>query len=426
MGARLYLVRLRNLRILAMFSVLRYGADSSLRLEWSERTRLAECGHPPDPPLANLKGAVAAAVAEPLEYPPLARAITPADRVVIALEEAVPQAAEIVAAVIDCLVGCGVDPAGLTVLQTAGDAAHRENDPRRALPASVRDQVTLATHDPGDHQRMAYLAASHRGNPIVLNRAIVDADVVLPIGRLGNYQTAVYHGIHAAVFPTFSDENTHRRFRRLEFQDSQRPRTKPRVHECDEVGWLLGLNFTIQVVPGPGDEVLHVVAGHFAAVRRRGAELYEAAWGSSVPRRASLVVAAIEGGAPQQTWQNVGRALAAAVPLAEDDGAIALCCELAGEPGPAVRRLAESPSREDALRQISEQCPHDTFAAVQVAAALEHADLYLLSRLDESLVEQLQIAPLSKPQELARLVRRHESCILLANAPHAHVAVAED
>jgi nickel-dependent lactate racemase len=409
-----------------MFSVLRYGAGSSIRLERSDETPLAERGNPSGPPLADLRAAVSEAIASPLEYPPLGRAITPADRVVLALEDALPRAPEIVAAVIDCLVGGGVDPAGLTVLQTAGDTAHGAPDPRRALPVSLRDQVTLATHDPGDRDRMTYLAASHRGNPILLNRVLVDADMVLPIGRLGNYETAVYHGIHAAVFPTFSDETTHRRFRRLEFHDSQQPRKKPRVHECDEVGWLLGLNFTIQVVPGPGDEVLHVVAGHFAAVRRRGGELYDAAWDSTVPRRASLVVAAIEGSAPRQTWQNVGRALAAAVPLVEDGGAIALCCDLAGEPGPAVRRLAESPSREDALQQISEECPADTFAAVQVAVARERADLYLLSRLDESLVEQLQIAPLSKPQELARLVRRHDSCILLANAPHAHVTVAED
>jgi hypothetical protein len=154
--------------------------------------------------------------------------------------------------------------------------------------------------------------------------------------------------------------------------------------------------------------------------------LYEAAWSWSAPRRASLVVAAIEGTAPQQTWQSVGRALAAAVPLVEDGGAIALCCELADEPGPAVQRLADSPSREAALRQIGEDCPVDALAAVQVAAAMEHADLYLLSRLDESLVEQLQMAPLAKPQEVVRLVRRFDSCIVLGNAHRARVTVVEE
>jgi len=409
-----------------MFSVLRYGAGSTLRLDWPENVQVAEFGTPAQPPLADLTGVVAAALAEPLDYPPLRRAITPADRVVLALEEGVPQAADVVAAVICCLIQSGVDPAGVTVLRTQGDAARGVQDLCRSLPAPLGRDVTVATHDPRNRERLAYLASSDHGNPIFLNRAIVDADVVLPIGCLGNHQTAIDYGIHGAVFPAFSDEKTLQRFRSAESHDARRPRKKSRAQECDEVGWLLGLSFTIQLVPGPGDQALHVLAGHFAAVRRRAAELYEAAWSWSAPRRASLVVAAIEGTAPQQTWQSVGRALAAAVPLVEDGGAIALCCELADEPGPAVQRLADSPSREAALRQIGEDCPVDALAAVQVAAAMEHADLYLLSRLDESLVEQLQMAPLAKPQEVVRLVRRFDSCIVLGNAHRARVTVVEE
>ncbi len=173
-----------------MFSLLRYGADASLRLEWPEGAQCAECGQPQAPPLADVRGAAAQALAEPIEYPPLAKAITQADRVVLALQEGVPRASEIVAAVIEVLSRCGVDPSGVTVLQTAGDASHTDSDPRRDLPASLRDQVVLAVHDPANRDRMAYLAASHRGNLILLHRAIVDADVVVPIGRIGSRHAA--------------------------------------------------------------------------------------------------------------------------------------------------------------------------------------------------------------------------------------------
>ena len=409
-----------------MFSVLRYGAGSTLRLDWPENVLVAECGTPAQEPLTDPISGVAAALAEPLDYPPLRRAMTPADRVVLALGQGVPRADEVVAAAIGCLIRSGVDPAGVTVLRTQQDAARGLPDPFRLLPAPLGRQVTLATHDPRNQEGLAYLAASDRGNAILLNRAIVDADVVLPIGCLGNHGTAIDRGIHGAVFPALSDEKTLRRFRSAECHDARRPRKNSRVQESDEVGWLLGLNFTIQLVPGAGEEALHVLAGHFAAVRRRGAELYEAAWSWAVPRRASLVVAAIEGTAPHQTWQDVGRALAAAVPLVEDGGAIALCCELTEEPGPAVRHLADSPSRQAAVQQIRDECPDDALAAVQLAAAMEQADVYLLSRLDESLVEQLQMAPLAKPQEVVRLARRFDSCIVLGNAHRARVTVVED
>ncbi|MGQ9576091.1 MAG: lactate racemase domain-containing protein [Thermoguttaceae bacterium] len=408
-----------------MFSILRYGTDAAVRLDWPANTRLTECGTPEQPALADLPGAVASALAEPLDYPPLARSLTPMDRVVLALEEGLPKASQIVAAVIDCLIRSGIDPASVTVLRTPADQSRGVPDLCPLLPGSLREQLTLATHDPTSRGRLAYLASTQRGNPILLNRAIVDADVVLPIGRLCSREEVLYHGIHTAVFPTFSDQRTLVRFRTLEVRDSNRSRKRHWVQECDEVGWLLGLNFTIQVLPGPGDEVLDVLAGQFAAVRRRGAERYEAAWSWSVPARAGLVVAAIQGGVGQQTWQNLGRALAAAIPLVEDRGAIALCCELEAEPGPAVRQLAESPSRQQAMKRISAEGPEDAFVAAQLAAALDRAELYLLSRLDLALVEKLEIAPLQQPEQLAGLARRYQSCIVLANAPQAHVTVVE-
>src|SRR3989304_4985702 len=52
------------------------------------------------PPLDTPAKAAAAVLAEPLDYPPLARGVTPSDRVVLALEEGVPQAGEVVAAAI--------------------------------------------------------------------------------------------------------------------------------------------------------------------------------------------------------------------------------------------------------------------------------------------------------------------------------------
>ena len=188
------------------------------------------------------------------------------------------------------------------------------------------------------------------------------------------------------------------------------------------MAWLLGIHFAIQVVPAGGDRILHVLAGQAAAVGAQGRASYEAVWNRRVPRQARLVIATIEGGPAQQTWQNVGRALAAAAPLVEDDGVIALCCDLADAPGPAVRFLAGR-SREEALHKIRKHRPSDFFSAMQLARTQERSRVYLLSRLDHELLDQLDIAPINGNDELARLVRQFDSCIVLANAPHVCVAL---
>ncbi len=404
-----------------MPSILRYGNGSSVQFDLSESVLLAECGVPRGEPVSDLAGEVARVLAEPLDYPPLVLGTTPSDRIVLALDQGVPRAPQLVAAVVQCVVDGGVDPDGITLLRTRADVDAGASDPRAALPRELQERVTLETHDPDDRAKLAYLAASHSGVPILLNRTVTDADLVLPIGSISSRRAAAYHGIHGAVYPAFSDEKTLHRFRSPDVLRKSSGQKKRLVKECNEVGWLLGVNFTIQVVPGSGDEILHVLAGQCASVRRRGWDLYRSAWSCSAPRRANLVVAALEGSECRQTWQNVGEALAAAAALAEDGGAIALCCDLRAPPGPGLHRLIDARTRPGALRQIRRELPEDALVAAQVGRALGRGHVYLLSRLDPAVVEDLSMAPLAAPDEVARLARRHPSCILLANAAHALV-----
>lgn len=407
-------------------AVLRYGADSSVCLEFSQGVVPAECGTPRGRPLDDPAAALTSALEEPLDYPPLERSTTPGDRVVLVLDRGVPRAAEIAAALIRALVDAGVEADGISVLRTRRDVDAGSGDPRPLLPAAVAARIGLPVHDPADRKALAYLAASQAGDPILLNRAIHEADLVLPIGCLHGETAAGYYGIHSVVYPTFSDRKTAEQFCSQGSQETLGSHRRRLVREVDDVAWLLGINFTIQLVPAGGLSVLHVLAGQSEAVRRRSRQLYREAWSWPVPRPASLVVAAIEGDCSQQTWQDFGRALDAAVPLVEDGGSIAVCCDLAEPPGAAMQRMVGARSPRSALQRIRREPAADALPAVQLARALDRGKVYLLSRLDASLVDSLDMIHIEAPHELARLARRHKSCILLANAPHVQVTIDQE
>ena len=405
-----------------MDTVLHYGTERSVHLNLNNGSLFDEFGLPRGDALTDPPEAIEAALAAPLDFPPLARCVTPSDRVVLALDEGVPQVMAIVNTTISYLLRTGIDLDAITILQTEADVQAGINEARQSWPAEWQERIHVVTHDPNDRNQMAYLATTEEGETIFLNRALTDADVVLPIGCLRR-ESAEYHGIHGSLFPTFSTQQEIVRYRS---PDSLQPRSKKKVvldHEVDEVAWLLGVTFTIQIVPAGGDRILHVLAGEPSVIRARGRELYREAWVDHAPRRASLVVAAIEGGSLQQTWQNFGRAIAAALPLVEEEGAIAICCDLTSEPGPGVKYLADADTRENALRIIRKARPADTLSALRLARAQEKTTVYLLSQLDPALVEQLDMAPIAQSDELLRLVHRYPSCILLANAPHAAVTV---
>jgi len=406
-----------------MTPILRYGLDASLAVEPCTGTLLGECGSPEIEPAADLVAEVRRSLAEPLDYPPLAAIVTPGDRVVLALSEEAPEAAQIVAAVVDCLVECRVDPEAITVLSPVQSA---EDDPCRLLRDPTVSRVVSARHAPRAREQLAYLATTREGHSVLLNRAIVDADLVLPIGRFRGAAAAGYHGIYTAIYPTFSDWQTLHRFHSTATLDGRGRCRKRLMREADEVGWLLGACFTIQAFPAAGDRVYRVLAGKTDAVQRRCAELYSAIWHQRVPRRAGVVLAALSGDATQQSWTNLGRALETALELVEPGGGLALCTELAEPPGPAVACLAAARSRKEALRHSHRDEADDAVTAVLLARALDHCSVYLCSRLDDALVEDLQIMPVADTAELVRLANRSKSFLLLGNAAYAQVAVEDD
>ncbi len=277
-------------------------------------------------------------------------------------------------------------------------------------------QFAHQVHDPADRGALGYVAASKTGDPIYINRTIHEADLVITIGCLRLDASLGYHGAHAGMFPTFSDTSSQNLFRSLKATE---PRERERLQQAaEEAGWLVGSPFTIQVVPGPGDTVLHVLAGEPRAVFHCGRRLCTEAWSYAIGRRVDLAIATITGHG-QQTWQNVARALAAAAHAVEEDGgAVAICCELAEEPGAAVQRLAGADDPSAALRQIGKRKPADTLAAAEIAQALERGKVYLVSQLEDELVESLGMVPITASQ-LSRVAARYESCLVLENAQYA-------
>lgn len=382
---------------------------------------LAECSREPQP-LDDPSAAVAVAVANPLDFPPLRESIFPGDRVALALDGGVACCDRVVAGVIHCLLEARVAPSDITVLRVEETGPSSDVAIHACLPEGVRDEITILTHDPRDEDNLHYLAASQAGEPIYFHGALCDADVVIPISALRFSDSPGYAGINGGLFPAFADEAAQKRFRQASYPVERRQEL---CEEANEAAWLLGAQFTVQVIPGVGDSILEVLAGESQAVLARGEELCEAYWAFQVPERASLVVATIEGGPEQQTWDNLARAVYSASRAVADDGAIVLCTDLASRPGPALQRLTGLDDMHRVLHEIEREREPDAIPAAQLCAVQERARIYLLSNLDGATVEDLGLAHVSSTDEVDRLMQRHESCILLANAHHA-VAVTNE
>ncbi|HEY1785309.1 MAG TPA: lactate racemase domain-containing protein [Pirellulales bacterium] len=404
-------------------TILHYGPSGRLSIDLPAERLVARCGQPASPPLADVARATAEALAAPLDYPPLDQQVVPGDKVCVALADGVPQAATVVRVVVDRLLAAGVAGHDITLIRGSAAALPDVADGPGGKFAAGGAKVHVLTHDAADRKRLSYLAASTEGKPIYIDRGLADADLVIPIGCQRLDAAIGYFGLNSGLFPTFSDAKNLERYRAPLAAHSPVQLRRMR-QEADQVAWLLGVHFLVQVIPAGDDGVLAVLAGRTGSVDGVAHDSCLAAWQSSVPWRASLVVAALSGPASEQTWLNVARAMAAALRVVEEGGAIAICSDLREAAGPAVRWLASTESPETALREIVRERPVDALAAAQLVEAVSRCRVYLFSGLAPGPIEDLGLIPVEGAEQLQRLAAQQSSCILLANAQYA-IAVPE-
>jgi len=351
--------------------------------------------------------------------------VVPGDKVTLALSAGLAQAPILVRSVINRLTSAGITLEDITVLRPPLDAVRGRENPYDELSSIFPDNVTFLTHDPKKQTNLAHLGISPYRHPVYLNRALVEADVVILLGAMQLESTLAYHGILASLYPTYADEPVLRRFRS--------PKAIGQGDTCDHrigdevemINRQLGVRFTVQIVPGLGEEIVHVLAGDIDAVAAQGQSLCQATWSFDVPRRATLVVATISGPAWNQTWENVGCALSNAMAVVEESGAVVICTDLEQPLAPGMQAIADHDDPQDAVPWIRRTRPVDIAPAIALTQLLSHARVYLLSNQDESLVEDLGMAVVGDASEVARLASRHASCVLLADAHRMSVRVVE-
>jgi nickel-dependent lactate racemase len=351
----------------------------------------------------------------PLGHPPLARATVPGDRVAIAVGPDVPEAVEVVQGVVAGFSNAGVEADLCTVVASNSEVAdHFRASFGRHDSGATSPQVVV--HDPDDERDQCFVGLSRKKQPLVVNRTIFEADVVLPIGR-----AYPYGGIFESLYPQFSSTAAIEEYRTPSNRSTQEDRKQQR-RAIAEAGELIGAPLVMQVVPGPGGSVADVVAGEPHAVARRVAESFRKQWSRRSERRANLVVATVTGGDLAQTWENVGRAIAAAERLVEEDGAIAICTNLDRPLGESLSRLVGQRNASATAKHVFHEHAEDSWAAWRIARAIARGPLYLLSQLESDAVEEMGMAPVGSIDELVRLAGRRASTIVLEDAQYAIAA----
>lgn len=355
------------------------------------------------------------ALDRPDDFPPVASALVPGDRIAFAVDPNIPSLDEVVEGAVAAVERAEVGEINVVLWDEATETTV-EN-----LRAALGSRATVIRHQSTDRESLRYVAADEAANPVYLNRVLVDADFVLPIVAARQFDASTNHDL-TGVFPTFADSASRQRHE----VSLHEARVAEHMGEQPDTSWLLGLPIMVCVLVNRAGQVAEVLAGTPEALRKKIRRPRRTPDG--YPPRAELVVASLDGDSEQQTWCNAARAIAAAEQYVAEGGTILLWSELREPPSAEMlKRLGLSPHEfdGDALATVAESAdgfpPWDiTHGAARTIAriAADHRVL-IHAQLSGDEVESMEFGAVSSKDELDRLSRTVATCGVIRGAQFA-------
>ena len=368
-------------------------------------SELRVSGMPTDQSIPDLIGRT---LDEPVEFPPLALALIDDDHIAIAIEDGVPEANAIVCSVTRYLVEHGTRQEMITIVLGSDN-----QDWRDRLVEELRNQelsdVKVVKHEPTHHDSHGYIAASASADPIYIQRDLVEAEVVLPIYCIRTPDSPSASDKYG-MSPSFADATTQHRWN-LAWLDDNTHHLHLQEKLSHEVGWLMGVQFAIAVVPASDGSVSAILGGSPDPVFQRASELIRPLDAPKTTEH-SLAIAFVEGDWTQQSWMNVARAAAHADMQLDANGIIVVCTDLK-HLSDGILQLGSDESEDKLQRQLLSSDLEDAFAAAVLSSIKSKRSIYLMSQLKSNQVENLGLAYIDSPLDIERLCREASSvCVM--------------
>ncbi len=382
---------------------LGFAADT-LSLDLDAGTLLTECRGPDGLAGDAAVDLVARAVASPPHGPPLAAHVVPGDRVVLAIAGEIPQPVAVRQAITASLTAAGVAADDVTALHA---------NPLKGGPAAESSEPGTTQFDPGSESATAYLAADAEGQPLYMARRLVDADVVVAIGRFCWDASLAGRSPEGELWPAFGRRSDREGLTFSLLRKGRKALVDWRSNLHD-ITWQLGVMASLRLVPGR-DCSLHAVSFGFPEEAARVARDAAAGWRPHVNDPADVAVATLSGGTP--CFRDLIRGVAAAARVTTPDATICIVGSIADLPGLVVSRWRQGVPLEPLLREAAKSGDPaiiaDALDARLLAQALGERRLVILSRLTVEVVEELGFGHAADAAVIERLANRAEHVAIL-------------
>lgn len=352
----------------------------------------------------------------PMELPPLSQCVVPGDRICMVIDPTTPEVVKLITEVRQQFLDTVSTELDFSLLLPADTDGSEWNAVIGSLPKDFASKTAIKIHDPEDELQTVYLASTANGNRIYLNQLVVDADLIITIGTIAWDPSVGLRGTTSSVYPAMSNKETLSESRRLSHVELNPADRNSRREGIDEIGWLIGTQFTVQAIPDDEGNIGKLLCGAPETVMAEGRQILMEQRQLHGTLDSDLILLSIAPVNGIVSWKDLGHAVALASRLASDDTRIAVVADLHEQISPTLQMLKRCKEPEDLVKPLSLEPTFDALETIQLIQALGSSPIFLLSQLPTALVEDLGMLPIESADELQRLLSKADRPAILHGA----------
>lgn len=296
----------------------------------------------------------------------------------------------------------GIEDNDITIVFGLG--IHRKQtveEKRKLVGDDVFIRIACIDSDPDD---VVSLGVTSSGTPVDIFRQVVEADKRICLGNIEYHYFAGYSGGYKAIMPgvsTFSAIQKNHSHMVEEGAWAGNFVNNPVRDDIEEVADFIKIDFLFNVVLNEHKKIIGAFAGDPVAAHREGCGLLNRLYSCPIDAKVDIVVVSAGGYPKDINLYQAQKALDNAKHAVKNGGIIILiaaCTEgLGGES--FEKWMIEFEKPEHMVEEIRRNFILGGHKAAAIGLILENADIYLVSDMVPSFVENIFMKPFSDPQQ---------------------------
>ena len=279
-------------------------------------------------PVADLGEAVSDALEHPIGSPSIRQIVSNNSTVVLIVDDVTrpTPAAEILPFIIEELLQAGIDKQQISIVLAIG--SHRKMNQKEVeskLGKDVARNYQVINSRFWDPEHLVHVGDSNDGVAIYIEEAVAKAKVKIGIGSIVPHAAVGWSGGGKIIYPGVAGKETVAQFHFTHGLTEQNMTGKEECVVRDRMeSWvdIVGLQFIVNCVLTPNNQVYKVVAGHYRKAHRYGVSFAKEVYSRKIGTQSDIVIA-VSYSHDIDFWQAT-KGIYSAEPLVRDGGTLLL------------------------------------------------------------------------------------------------------